>query len=83
MPEHPRADSEGYVFEHILFAEKAFGGPLPHGTEVHHFNEIKSDNSPGNLVLCHDRAYHFLLHKRMRRLRRFGDVNRKDLRVKI
>jgi hypothetical protein len=39
--------------------------PLPAGVDVHHHNgEIKT------LVICPDRAYHMLLHKRMRRLKK-------------
>lgn len=60
MPDHPRAISTaGYVFEHILIAEKALGKYLPPGAVVHH-------HSPTQLVICEDQAYHMLLHKRMR-----------------
>jgi hypothetical protein len=61
-PEHPRA-SNGYVPEHILTAERAFGKPLPSGAIVHHANGSKNS---GPLVICQDRAYHMLLHQRMR-----------------
>lgn len=30
-PEHTRANVGGYVYEHILIAEKALGKPLPKG----------------------------------------------------
>lgn len=66
-PGHPRAHKQsGYVYEHILLAEKALGKQLPEKAEVHHLNGNKGDNSPGNIVICEDRAYHMLLHKRMR-----------------
>ena len=68
MPNHPRADHNGYVLEHILIAEKALGKPLPPGSQVHHHNEIKTDNSRGNIVVCQDEAYHKLLHRRKRAL---------------
>lgn len=65
-PEHPRANRDGYVFGHILVAEAALGKPLPPRAVVHHVNERRQDNWPTNLVICQDRAYHLLLHNRMR-----------------
>ena len=49
--------------EHISVAEKAFGGPLPKGSIVHHVDENKTNNTPTNLVVC-SRAYHKLIHQR-------------------
>lgn len=68
-PNHPRTNPRGYVLEHILKAEKALGKPLPSKVEVHHFNEIRNDNRNSNLVVCQDRAYHRLLHRRLRALK--------------
>lgn len=65
-PAHPRADSWGYVDEHVLVAERALGKPLPAGTQVHHRDENRRNNDPGNLVICQDRAYHALIHARRR-----------------
>jgi len=73
LPGHPRANDGGYVLEHIAVAEKVLGRPLPDQAEVHHFNEVKSDNSNKNLVICEDRSYHFLLHARLNALRACGN----------
>lgn len=48
--------------EHTVIAALALGGILPRGYEVHHINEIKSDNRPENLVVCETRRLHHLLH---------------------
>lgn len=74
-PDHPRAMSNGYVFEHLLIAEKALGYSVPKGVEVHHFDENKANNSPSNLVICPDRAYHFLLHQRQKAFDACGNPN--------
>lgn len=56
-------------YEHISMAEKALGRPLPKEAVVHHMNNVSWDNeTPLNLVICPDQAYHMLLHKRMRDL---------------
>lgn len=51
MPEHPRADKCGYVFEHIIVMEAILGRHLVDGETVHHLNGVKDDNRPGNLEL--------------------------------
>lgn len=65
-PDHPHADCKGYVYEHVAIACTALGKPLPKRAEVHHHDRTRTNNTNGNLVLCQDRAYHMLLHKRMR-----------------
>lgn len=75
QPDHPRAGPNGYVLEHILIAECALGRALPLGAEVHHVDGDKTNNGRGNHVLCQNRAYHQLLHKRQRALDACGDPN--------
>ena len=66
-PGHPR-NTQGYIYEHTLLAERALGRFLPQGTMVHHY-------SVAQLVICQDQAYHMLLEKRTRALRACGHVN--------
>lgn len=64
IPEHPRSDCRGYVFEHIVVAEKVLGKYLPEGAVVHHIDGNGLNNNNNNLVVCQDHAYHMTLHKR-------------------
>jgi len=73
--EHPKANCKGYVYEHVVIAERALGRYLPDGVEVHHFNEDKTDNAGPNLIVCPDHKYHRLLHVRMDALRASGNPN--------
>jgi len=71
---HPRA-LNGYVREHLLIAEKAIDKYIPSPACIHHVNEIKDDNRQTNLVVCQDRNYHNLLHRRKRALLESGNAN--------
>ena len=66
--EHPNADLRGRILEHRLIAERVLGRVLPLGAEIHHLNGQKSDNTPSNLVICENHAYHMLLHRRQHAL---------------
>lgn len=46
-PATPRRSS--YVYEHVAVAEVMLGRSLLRGEHVHHRNEAKDDNRPGNL----------------------------------
>lgn len=61
-PDHPRANKNGYVLEHILIAEKKVGRPLSTNEVVHHINGIKDDNRPENLLVL-TKSEHSALHK--------------------
>lgn len=72
QPDHPNADGNGRVLEHVLKASLALGKPIPPGVIVHHVNEITTDNRNTNLLIC-SQGYHHLLHARMRALRACGN----------
>jgi len=72
---HPRANRWGYVFEHVLFAEKSLGENLPANAIIHHHDGNGTNNNPGNLVVCENNAYHKILHLRQKALKESGSVN--------
>jgi len=63
------------VREHVLIAERAAKISLPKGTDVHHVNEDKGDNRNCNLVVCENRCYHAMLHRRKAALDECGNAN--------
>ena len=62
MPEHPRADRNGYVFEHIVVFERETGIEIPPDCCIHHINGNKSDNSLHNLCMIHHTAHTVMHH---------------------
>lgn len=67
MPEHKRADSAGYVMEHIVVYEKATGIEIPPNCCIHHLNRIKNDNRIENLcmmTISAHTAFHHMGSKR-------------------
>ena len=66
-PEHPRKDSQGYVYEHTLIYEEKTG-KLPQKKEVlHHINLDKLDNRFENLYLCGNKQ-HLICHRSIENL---------------
>lgn len=66
-PDHHRADSKGYVLEHILVFEKETGIIVPNNCCIHHINGNKQDNKISNLCMMLKSAhtiYHHLGSKR-------------------
>lgn len=60
-PEHPRADTYGRVFEHIVVWEECYKKSVPKGYVIHHINGVKDDNRIDNLLLLSN-GDHTALH---------------------
>ena len=69
------------MVEHILVVEAALGHAFPRKAEIHHVDEDRSNNANSNLVLCENRAYHRLLHRRQRALDACGDANARSCNI--
>ena len=61
-PEHSRADSNGYVMEHILVWEQATGLTIPQNCCIHHLNGDKTDNRIENLCMMLHKAHTVFHH---------------------
>lgn len=55
VPEHPKAmksvNWRGYVYEHIVVAEKDLGRAIREDEDVHHLDFNRQNNSPENLLV--------------------------------
>jgi hypothetical protein len=60
---------------HRLLAVKALNRLLKGEECVHHVDNDPGNNTPSNLVICPDKAYHALLHKRARALEACGHAD--------
>lgn len=62
-PGNPRATKEGYVYTHVLVAERMLGRYLTSEECVHHIDEDKYNNCPDNLMVFKTKADHSAFHK--------------------
>lgn len=69
QPDHPNANSKGYIREHVLLMTEKIGRALKIGECVHHIDGNKSNNNIANLILMLD-CDHRSLHSRQPRKRR-------------
>ena len=61
-PDHPRSTKEGYVYSHVLVAERMLGRNLKSTECVHHIDENKNNNSPENIMVFKTKADHSAFH---------------------
>lgn len=66
---HLRATRCFYVKIADLVAEQALGKYLPLGSIVHHVDSNRLNDTPSNLVICQNEAYHQVLERRTRAFR--------------
>jgi len=67
-PDCPRANTKGYVREHIFIWERAHNKSLPKGWIVHHLNGIKTDNRINNLVALPEQKHRLILQAKAKRI---------------
>jgi hypothetical protein len=68
-PDHPNAQVNGYVAEHILIALEAVGRDRLEPWElVHHIDGDRSNNQRENLAIAPNRSTHNLWHKQLEQL---------------
>lgn len=72
---HPRADSLGYVKEHILVMEKHINRSIGKTESIHHIDVNPANNSIGNLMLFKTNAMHLAYHARLRAFKACGHWN--------
>jgi len=75
MPNHHRANPNGYVPEHIIVLEKHFNRPILPTEHPHHIDENKTNNHIGNLIVFKTASMHLSYHTRLRAFKKCGHWN--------
>ena len=57
---HPRADRDGYVYEHILIMEEKLGRFIPINEDVHHIDGDRGNNDPNNLTNLNHKIHAYI-----------------------
>jgi hypothetical protein len=71
-PDHHRANSRGYVGEHVLALEEKLGRFLTPDETPHHKDKNPGNNSPSNLELLSTRGLHRSHHQGLQALKACG-----------
>lgn len=70
-PGHPKAMTsdnwKGFVYEHILVAERDLKRPIKDNEDVHHLDFNRANNTPSNLIVL-EKSQHTKLHMHYRKL---------------
>lgn len=66
-PWHSRSWNTGYIYEHILVVEEAWGCYLPAGSVVHHIDGNGLKNELSNLMVFSSQADHMRFHALLRK----------------
>jgi hypothetical protein len=77
-PSHPRAhkgDPGGYIYEHVLVAEKKLGRFLNLKERVHHIDGNPQNNSPKNLLVLSGDKEHAEIHNKRRKRNELGQYS--------
>lgn len=68
-PNHPRANRDKCVPEHLLVWEATHQQPLPEGWIIHHLNGDRADNHPENLVASPSRNHYDFISALTKRIK--------------
>lgn len=79
-PDHPKANPWGFVPQHRLIVERNLGRYLTKDEQVHHDDEVKTNNNLDNLFLM-TRSEHMRLHRlRKRGMKKLAPLSEESVR---